>query len=158
MRSTLRPGGRAYESADPPPGRLGTAQHEGTPVSTVKIHRLATSSTSFEADFERLRHWSASTDAAIEARVAEIIADVRARGDAAVLELTARFDGVQAADMAALEIGQPELKAAFDAITPAQRSALQAAAERVRDFHERQLEASSRSRHYIDADGSRLGQ
>ena len=122
------------------------------------VRRLSTASADFEAQFQRLQHDGADGDPAIDARAAEIIADVRARGDAAVLELTARFDGVQASTMSALEIGQPELKAAFDAITPAQRSALQMAAERVRDFHERQLEASSRSWHYTDADGSRLGQ
>ncbi len=125
---------------------------------TALIRRLSTIDADFEAAFQRLQHSSAEADAAIDGRAAEIIADVRARGDAAVLELTARYDGVQAADMAALEIGQPELKAAFDAITPAQRTALQAAAKRVRDFHERQLEASSRSWTYTDADGSRLGQ
>jgi histidinol dehydrogenase len=83
---------------------------------------------------------------------------VRARGDAAVLELTARFDGVQAASMAELEIGRAELLAALDAITPAQRRALEAAAERVRDYHQRQLEATSRSWQYRDADGTLLGQ
>jgi histidinol dehydrogenase len=90
--------------------------------------------------------------------VAQIIDDVRARGDAAVLELTARFDGVQAAAMAELEIGRAELLAALDAITPAQRRALEAAAERVRDYHQRQLDACSRSWQYRDADGTLLGQ
>ena len=125
---------------------------------TVDIRHLITTDAGFEADLQRVLHWSAATDAAIETRVAEIIADVRARGDAALLELTARFDGVQAADMADLEIGPEELRAAMDAITPAQRAALLAAAERVRDYHQRQLEASSRSWQYVDADGTRLGQ
>ena len=98
-------------------------------MSTVNIRRLATTDANFEADFQRVLHWSAETDNAIEGRVAEIIADVRARGDAALLELTARFDGVLAADMAALEIGPDELRAALDAITPAQRKALVAAAD-----------------------------
>jgi histidinol dehydrogenase len=124
----------------------------------VAITRLSTADTGFEAAFRRVLHWSAETDAAIEGRVAEIIDDVRARGDAAVLELTARFDGVQAASMAELEIGRAELTAALDAITPAQRRALQAAAERVHDYHQRQLEASSRSWQYRDADGTLLGQ
>ena len=75
---------------------------------TVNMRRLATSAADFEAEFQRLQHGSAETGAAIESRVAEIIADVRARGDAAVLELTARFDGVQAASMADLEIGADE--------------------------------------------------
>ncbi len=124
----------------------------------VNIRHLDTSGAGFEADFQRVLHWSAETDAAIETRVAEIIADVRKRGDAALLELTARFDGVRAASVAELEIGADELLAAFEAITPAQRSALQAAAERVRDYHQRQLDASSRSWHYSDSDGTRLGQ
>jgi histidinol dehydrogenase len=124
----------------------------------LAMRRLSTSSPGFEAEFQRLQHWSAETDAAIETRVAEIIADVRARGDAAVLEYTARFDGVQAASVAGLEIGSAELRAAFDAITPAQRAALQAAAARVRDYHQRQLDACSRSWSYRDADGSLLGQ
>ncbi|MFN8795340.1 MAG: histidinol dehydrogenase, partial [Betaproteobacteria bacterium] len=124
----------------------------------VNIRRLATDDAGFETAFQRLLHWSAETDAAIEGRVAQIIDDVRARGDAAVLELTARFDGVQAASMAELEIGRAELLAALEAITPAQRRALQAAAERVRDYHQRQLEASSRGWQYRDADGTLLGQ
>jgi histidinol dehydrogenase len=127
-------------------------------MSRVNIRRLATTDANFEADFQRVLHWSAETDNAIEDRVAEIIADVRARGDAALLELTARFDGVQAADMAALEIGPDELRAALDAITPAQRKALVAAADRVRDYHQRQLEATSRSWQYRDRDGTLLGQ
>ncbi|MBU6259118.1 MAG: histidinol dehydrogenase [Burkholderiales bacterium] len=125
---------------------------------SVAIRHLNTADASFEADFERLKHWSAETDAAIETRVAGIIDDVRRRGDAALLELTARFDGVTAASVAALEIGAAELAAALDAITPAQRAALLAAAERVRSYHERQREACCRSWDYVDADGSRLGQ
>jgi histidinol dehydrogenase len=124
----------------------------------VNIRRLSTADADFEPQFQRVLHWSAETDAAIEDRVAQIIEDVRTRGDAAVLELTARFDGVQAASMAELEIGRAELLAALDAITPAQRRALEAAAERVRDYHQRQLEATSRSWQYRDADGTLLGQ
>ncbi len=124
----------------------------------VNLRRLATGAADFDAEFQRLLHWSAETDAAIETRVAEIIADVRARGDAAVLEYTARFDGVQAAAMPALEIGADELRAALDAITPAQRSALQAAAARVRSYHQRQMDAACRSWSYRDADGTLLGQ
>jgi histidinol dehydrogenase len=127
-------------------------------MSAVKVHRLATASDSFEVDFARLRHWSADTDAAIESRVAEIIAEVRARGDAAVLDYTARFDRVEAASVADLEIGAAELRAAFDGLPAAQRRALQDAAERVRSYHQRQLEASSRSWQYRDRDGSLLGQ
>ena len=125
---------------------------------SVAIRRLATTAADFEAEFQRVLHWSAETDAAIETRVAEIIADVRARGDAAVLEYTARFDGVNATSVAELEISAGELRAALDAITPAQRHALEAAAARVRDYHERQLDACGRSWQYRDTDGSLLGQ
>ncbi|MFM2111788.1 MAG: histidinol dehydrogenase, partial [Pseudomonadota bacterium] len=103
-------------------------------------------------------HWSADTDAAIEGRVADILADVQQRGDAAVLEYTQRFDGLQASSMAELELTREELQAAFEAITPAQREALQAAAERVRSYHEAQKKASGESWSYRDADGTLLGQ
>jgi len=125
---------------------------------SLRLRELHTADAGFEADFQRLLHWSAETDAAIEGRVAQILADVRARGDAAVLELTARFDGLQAADMAALQIGPDELCAALGRITPVQRAALEQAAARVRSYHERQRDACCRSWSYRDADGTLLGQ
>ncbi len=127
-------------------------------MNGVKIRHLSTAAADFEPEFQRLLHWSAQTDAAIETRVAEIIADVRARGDVALLEHTARLDGVHASSVAELEIGAAELRAALQAITPAQRSALVAAADRVRDYHRRQLQATSCSWQYRDADGTLLGQ
>ncbi|MDP3222225.1 MAG: histidinol dehydrogenase, partial [Rubrivivax sp.] len=63
-------------------------------MNAVNIRRLATTDAAFEAQFRNVLHWSADTDAAIETRVAEIIDDVRRRGDAAVLEYTARYDQV----------------------------------------------------------------
>ncbi len=120
--------------------------------------RLSTSSATFEQDFAQRLHWSADTDAAIEQRVAGILADVRQRGDAAVLEYTARFDGLAAPSMDALELTQADFKAAFDAIPAAQRSALQAAADRVRKYHEAQKRASGESWSYRDEDGTLLGQ
>ncbi|MEI7463801.1 MAG: histidinol dehydrogenase [Burkholderiales bacterium] len=125
---------------------------------TVRIRHLDTSSCDFAAEFERVLHWSAETDGAIEERVASILADVKQRGDAAVLEYTSRFDGLDAASVASLEIGRTELQAALASITPAQRSALEFAAHRVRDYHQRQLEACGRSWTYRDAEGTVLGQ
>ncbi len=127
-------------------------------MTGVKIRQLHTSAADFETQLEQLLHWSAAADAAIEDRVAAIIADVRLRGDAAVLDYTARFDGLQAASVEALEISAAECAAALDAITPAQRRALRAAADRVRAYHLRQLDACARSWNYIDNDGTRLGQ
>ena len=120
--------------------------------------RLRTDSTSFEADFAARLHWSADTDAAIEQRVAEILADVRQGGDAAVVEYTQRFDGVPATSMAALELTQAELRAAFDALPEVQRKALQQAAARVRSYHEAQKKACGQSWSYRDEDGTLLGQ
>ncbi|PPE69368.1 histidinol dehydrogenase [Caldimonas thermodepolymerans] len=124
----------------------------------VQIRQLATTAPDFEAEFQRVLHWAAETDHAIEQRVAEILADVCQRGDAAVLEYTNRFDGLGATSVAALELGRAELDAALAQITPAQRSALEAAARRVRAYHERQLEACGRSWSYRDEDGTLLGQ
>ena len=80
-------------------------------MTTVNIRLLRTDAADFEADFQRVLHGSAQADAAIEDRVAAIVDDVRQRGDAAVLAYTARFDGVQADTVAALEISQAELGA-----------------------------------------------
>jgi histidinol dehydrogenase len=124
----------------------------------VDVRHLATSQPDFEAEFERVLHWSADTDEAIESRVAGILADVKARGDAAVLEYTERFDALPAASMADLELKAADFQAAFDAITPAQRDALQQAAARIRSYHERQLAATGQSWSYRDADGTLLGQ
>jgi len=124
----------------------------GTPL------RLSTTDMDFEAQFKARLHWSADTDAAIEQRVAAILADVQTRGDAAVLEYTARFDGLSADSVAALELTQAELKAAFDTIPESQRQALEFAAARVRTYHQAQKQACGQSWSYRDADGTLLGQ
>ncbi|MFZ2394040.1 histidinol dehydrogenase [Rhodoferax sp.] len=124
----------------------------------AKPARLSTASPTFEAEFKARLHWSAETDADIEQRVADILADVQQRGDAAVLDYTARFDGLQATAMAELELTQAELKLAFDALPVVQRDALQAAAARVRSYHEAQRKASGESWSYREADGTLLGQ
>jgi histidinol dehydrogenase len=127
-------------------------------MTSLQLRQLRSDAPDFDEQLRRLQHWSAETDAAIEQRVGEIIDDVRRRGDAAVLEYTARFDALPAASMAALQLSRDELKQAFETITPAQRDALQAAAQRVRSYHERQLEACGRSWQYRDEDGTLLGQ
>ena len=119
---------------------------------------LRTTDADFEVRFQQRLHWSADTDAAIEQRVAEILADVRARGDTALIEYTQRFDGLQVEGMAGLELTQVELKAAFDGLPEVQREALQAAAARVRRYHEAQKRASGESWSYRDEDGTLLGQ
>ncbi|PIT74069.1 histidinol dehydrogenase [Limnohabitans sp. G3-2] len=124
----------------------------------AKPLQLNTADAGFEAAFAARLHWSADTDAAIEQRVADILADVQKRGDAAVLDYTQRFDGLQAADVTALEITQTELQSALDSLPAPQREALQAAAARVRQYHEAQKKASGESWSYRDEDGTLLGQ
>jgi len=120
--------------------------------------RISTASRTFEAEFQARLHWPADTDAAIERSVADILSDVQKRGDAAVLDYTARFDGLEMASMSALELTQAELKAAFEAIPAAQRDALQAAAQRIRTYHQAQKKANGESWSYRDEDGTLLGQ
>ena len=127
------------------------------PVSAQAL-RLSTQDAGFEAAFAERLHWSADTDAAIEHRVADILADVQKRGDAAVLDYTQRFDGLNATSVAELEITQAELQAALGSLPVAQREALQAAAARVRKYHEAQKKASGESWSYRDEDGTLLGQ
>lgn len=119
---------------------------------------LSTVQADFEAQFQKRLHWSADTDAAIEVRVSDILADVRLRGDVAVMEYTQRFDGLTVTCMSELELTQAELKAAFDHLPPAQRSALEQAAVRVRRYHEAQKQANGQSWQYHDDDGTLLGQ
>ena len=126
--------------------------------AAAQPQRLSTAQPDFEARFKALQHWSADTDAGIEQRVADILADVKARGDAAVLEYTARFDGLQAGSVASLEITQAELQAALSSLPSEQRQALESAAVRVRSYHEAQKRASGESWQYRDEDGTLLGQ
>ena len=125
---------------------------------TAAPARLSTASADFEAAFKARLHWSAEADAAIEQRVAEILADVQQRGDVAVREYTARFDRLDAPDMKALELTADELRAAFESLPAVQREALEAAARRVRSYHEAQKKASGESWSYRDEDGTLLGQ
>ncbi len=125
---------------------------------SLGLRFLNSADAGFDAALAALLAYSAETDDAIERSVAAIIADVRARGDAAVLELTRRFDGIDAKSVSELEIGKAELDAALASLPRAQRGALEAAAERVRSYHERQRDACGRSWSYRDGDGTLLGQ
>ncbi|MBU2286625.1 MAG: histidinol dehydrogenase, partial [Gammaproteobacteria bacterium] len=85
--------------------------------------RLSTAAADFEAQFSARLHWSSEEDAAIEQVVGDILADVRRRGDEAVLEYTRRFDRLAASDIASLELSPAELRAAFDSLPAQQREA-----------------------------------
>nr|WP_028455209.1 histidinol dehydrogenase [Chitinilyticum litopenaei] len=119
------------------------------------MRRLDSSSADFQQKLTALLAFETSQDPDVDHRVAAILTDVKARGDAAVIEYTNRFDGMHAQDFAELELTQAELKAAFERLPAAQAEALQAAAERVRRYHEKQKMASWS---YEDEDGTLLGQ
>ena len=125
---------------------------------SLRLRTLKSGDAGFADALTTLLAYSAETDDAIETSVAAILADVRSRGDAAVLDCTRRFDGIDARSMAELEVGADEMRRALDGLPSAQRAALESAAARVRDFHERQLVATGISWSYRDADGTLLGQ
>jgi histidinol dehydrogenase len=124
---------------------------------TARPLRLATTDAGFDAALHERLHWSADTDAGIEQTVAAILADVRKRGDGAVVEYTNRFD-MKAGSMAELQLRRGELKTAFEGLPASQREALEMAAARVRSYHEAQKKAAGESWSYRDADGTLLGQ
>jgi histidinol dehydrogenase len=117
--------------------------------------RLDSRQADFAERLDALLAFEQTQDEAIEASVAAILSAVRERGDAAVLEYTRRLDMLEAETVAALEVGHPELEAAFRAIGSAQRKALEQAAARIRAYHERQPLSSWR---YEEPDGTVLGQ
>lgn len=119
------------------------------------MQRLDTTQADFDVRLQQLTAWQEDLDQAVTATVTAIVDDVARRGDTAVLEYTARFDGLEASSVAELEISQQRLAVALDSIEPAQREALEYAAARVRSYHEHQLQQSWQFR---DAGGNLLGQ
>ena len=121
----------------------------------VDIKKLTTTDAEFQQQLEALLAWEAVSDTAVTDTVKEVLANVKAQGDSAVLEYTKRFDRLDVASMADLEISLERAQAALEKIPAAQREALQAAADRVRSYHEHQKQDSWT---YTEADGTVLGQ
>ena len=121
----------------------------------MKLRRLSSSAAGFERELLALTRYEAAQDPGVEAAVRAILADVRARGDTAVLEYTVRFDKVSARSPADLEVGADRLGQALASLPDEQRRALEAAHDRIRAFHARQLQQSWE---YTEPDGTRLGQ
>ncbi len=119
------------------------------------LRRLDSSAPGFSDDLGALIAFEAGQDPAIDATVAAIIADVRARGDAALIEYTARFDALTVVEPGELRIGADEMLSAYQTLPAAQREALTTAAQRIRDFHERQRDEGFVVR---SDDGTELGQ
>ncbi len=126
---------------------------------TVKIRQLDTTEPGFNDKLLTVLAFEASEDEAIDRAAAAILADVKARGDAAVLDYTNKFDRLSATSVTALEIPRAELQAALEGLAAERRAALQAAADRVRAYHERQKqECGSDGFTFTEADGTVLGQ
>ncbi|MGE5947037.1 MAG: histidinol dehydrogenase, partial [Betaproteobacteria bacterium] len=121
----------------------------------VAIKRLSTVDAEFLSELKTLLAFEAAADETIERTVAGILADVKTRGDAAVIEFTNRFDRLAVKAMVDLELRKDELQKALDGLPAERRAALEAAAGRIRAYHERQkMEGWS----YTEADGTMLGQ
>ncbi len=123
----------------------------------IGVNRLDTASDDFDAALDRLIHWDDPAMEEIERAVAGVLREVRERGDAAVVEYTARFDGVTAPSVAALRIDAETLSECRQRLPESDREALAAAAARIRRYHERQLEQGG-AFEYDDGLGNRLGQ
>ena len=126
---------------------------------TLFIRKLDSTSADFLGSLDAVLAFEAGEDAAIDHAAARILADVKARGDAAVIDCTNQFDRLTARSVSELEIPQADLHAALNNLSPVRRNALQQAADRVRSYHERQkLECGSAGFTYTEADGTVLGQ
>ncbi len=119
------------------------------------VRRLNAQDTDFNTQLDQLLSWESVSDASINQRVLDIIDNVRTRGDAALIDYTRQFDGLDVAQMSDLILNRERLELALTRITPEQRAALETAARRVREYHERQVQDSWQ---YQEADGTVLGQ
>ncbi len=122
---------------------------------SLSIKRLDAAQADFDQQLEQLLAWESVSDDKVNGIVNEVIAKVRAEGDAALVEFTNRFDRTAASSIQDLELGQPRLQQALDGLPAEQRTALEKAAARVRAYHERQ---KGESWQYTEADGTMLGQ
>ena len=121
----------------------------------MKVNRLSAKAPDFEAKLDRLLQREMIVGEEVSRTVSDIIADVKTRGDAAVIDYTNRFDKFAASSMADLEISQEQLHASLKRLPDSQVKALQHAAERIRRYHDKQKQVSW---HYDEPDGSVYGQ
>ncbi|WP_114418533.1 histidinol dehydrogenase [Marinospirillum perlucidum] len=121
----------------------------------IKLRQLNAQAEGFDRELDQLLAWEGVSSQEVQSSVDSIIAQVRSGGDAAVLELTQKFDRHPASHFEELEVSQEQLREAFESLPAARRQALEAAAKRVTAYHEKQKQGSWE---YTEADGTRLGQ
>jgi histidinol dehydrogenase len=126
-------------------------------MTDTRITRLSASQSDFDSMLNTLLAWDDSVDHQVNESVRHILHEVKTRGDQAVLEFTEKFDRLKVGTVAELEMSQSRLQQALAAIPDGQRVALEQAAARVRDYHERQSQREQ-SWQYADEDGTVLGQ
>ncbi|MGI1677248.1 MAG: histidinol dehydrogenase [Cellvibrionaceae bacterium] len=124
-------------------------------VNTSIINRLNANDENFSAALEKLLAFDMSVADDVEQTVKQIITDVKKSGDSAVLEYTNRFDRMSVVDFSALKVSKEQLQKSLVSIPSEERTALEKAAERIREYHEYQR---AESWQYSDKDGSVLGQ
>ncbi len=119
------------------------------------MRQLDSQQTGFDQMLDELTAWEDELDLAVNDTVRRVLGDISSRGDAALLEYTAQFDQLEVASAADLEVDQQRLRQALESITAEHRDALEQAAERIREYHQHQLQESWQ---YRDAAGNLLGQ
>jgi histidinol dehydrogenase len=125
----------------------------------IKVKRLNSKDAQFKEVLLSSLSLPMADDEAIDAVVVKILAEVKARGDEAVLAFTKQFDHLNVTSVIELEISRKELEQAYQGLSVEQKNALDIAAQRVRAYHEKQkIEAGCHSWEYKEADGTRLGQ
>ncbi|SDT91576.1 histidinol dehydrogenase [Nitrosomonas ureae] len=121
----------------------------------IEIKRFNSKDSDFDSNLEKLLSFENAQDDAVELTVSKILADIKQRKDAALIEYTNRFDRLSAVSGKDFELTQDHLQQSLTALPSSQRTALEQAAERVRSYHEKQL---MHSWQYIDSEGTLLGQ
>ena len=119
------------------------------------IARLSTQQADFQEKLSKLLAWESVSSTDIAQTVDDIIANIRQNGDQALIDYTNKFDGMDVSDISALTVDQSALKKAFDSLAEKEKTALQSAADRVRDYHQKQKQDTWT---YTEDNGTLLGQ
>jgi len=119
------------------------------------ITQLSSTQADFQEKLSKLLAWESVSNTDVAKTVDDIIANVRQNGDQTLIDYTNKFDGMDVSDISALTVDQSALKKAFDSLAEKEKSALQSAADRVRDYHQKQKQDTWT---YVDDSGTMLGQ
>ena len=119
------------------------------------IAKLSSQQPDFDEKLASLLAWEGVSNKEVISTVDNIISSIRTDGDKALINYSIQFDGVSATSMADLTVSQDELKEAFDTLGTKEKEALSAAADRVKNYHQKQTQQTWT---YTESDGTTLGQ